>query len=129
MTENNITELLEDYVSLLEESGIPRDSTESKLMLRAKEEIEHLRNSLENANNLYESTCKSVREKTVSECVCGMCKWDCDTSVGPSGEYMQECPGFNKDDCFELNREKYNDIIFEKKDTKSKVNTVTQANK
>lgn len=147
MTEIDITELLEEYVGLLEKSGIPKDSTESKLMLRAKEEIESLRRSMEfqvqeatdnnnsrlrlldvieNARNLYESTCKSVREETAGDHVCGMCKWDCDTSIGPSGEHMQECPGFDKDDCFQLNRGKYNDIIFEKTVQESISDTETQ---
>ncbi len=42
----DITEHLEEYVRLLEASGIPRSSTESKLMLIAKEEIETLRKTI-----------------------------------------------------------------------------------
>lgn len=42
----DITELLEHHVELLEKAGISRESTESKLMLEAKEEIEKLRKGL-----------------------------------------------------------------------------------
>lgn len=131
----DITELLEHHVGLLEKAGISRESTESKLMLEAKEEIEKLRKSLNfqieesNSNNtsrlkymdylynameLYEETCKNVRERTVEDYVCGMCKWDCDTSIGPSGDHMNECPGFDKDDCFELNTDKFREVVFKK---------------
>lgn len=133
MIEIDITELLEDYVRLLEQGGIPRESTESKIMLKAKEEIERLRKQLDfqiklandnndsrlelldvicNARELYEDTCKSIRESTVETYVCGMCKWDCDTSITECGEPVCECPGFDKDDCFELDNDKYNKIIF-----------------
>lgn len=75
----DITELLEDYVRLLEKGGIPRGSTESKLMLEAAAEIKELRSQLEfqrkladdnnnsrlrlldvigNCRDLYEETCK-----------------------------------------------------------------------
>lgn len=135
MTEIDITELLEDYVRLLEKGGVPRNSTESKIMLKASEEIKRLREGLKfqiqlaednnksrlrymdvvsNCRNLYEETCKRIREETVGECVCGMCKYDCDTSIGPSGDYMQECPGFEKDDCFELDINKFNNIVYKK---------------
>ena len=129
----DITELLEEYVRLLEKSGIPRESTESKLMLEAVDEINKLRDSLKfqikladdnnnsrlrlldvviNCRELYENTCKRIREELVGDHVCGMCRWDCDMSVGESGEPLNECPGFEKDDCFELDNEKFNDIVF-----------------
>ena len=132
MIEIDITELLEEYVRLLENSGVPRTSTESKIMLKAKEEIERLRKSLqfqtdlaeqnnksrlrlqdviENARELYEETCKHIREITVETYVCGMCIEDCDH--GPDG-YANECSGFEKDDCFRLNNSKFNNIIFRK---------------
>ena len=129
----DITELLEDYVRLMEKGGIPRESTESKLMLEAAEEIKKLRQQLEfqiklaadnnnsrlrlldvidNCRELYESTCKHIRDMTVEDYVCGMCRWDCDTCVGESGEPFCECPGFDKDDCFELDVNKFIDIVF-----------------
>ena len=132
MIEIDITELLEEYVRLLENSGVPRTSTESKIMLKAKEEIERLRKSLqfqsdlaeqnnksrlrlqdviENARELYEETCKHIRETTVETYVCGMCIEDCDH--GPDG-YANECSGFEKDDCFRLNNSEFYNIIFRK---------------
>lgn len=129
----DITELLEDYVRLMEKGGIPRESTESKLMLEAAEEIKKLRQQFEfqiklaadnnnsrlrlldvidNCRELYESTCKRIRDITVEDYVCGMCRWDYDTSIGPSGDTFGECPGFDKDDCFELDVNKFIDIVF-----------------
>ena len=126
----DIVELLEDYVRLLEARDIERTSTESKIMTEAAEEIKRLRNDLEfqikfvNDNNnsrlrlqdvilkgmdLYEETCKNMRETHVDGSVCGMCVEDCYS--GFDGEAF-ECSGFEKDDCFRLNVNKYNDIIF-----------------
>ena len=126
----DITEMLEEYVQILEKGGIPRGSTGSKLMLEASTEIKKLRKSLDfqikcadhsnksrvrlldvinNAMKLYEETCKQIREETVETYVCGMCRWDCDH--GPDG-YANECPGFETDDCFELDYNKYMSIIF-----------------
>ena len=59
MIEIDITELLEEYVRLLENSGVPRTSTESKIMLKAKEEIERLRKSLQFQIDLAEQNNKS----------------------------------------------------------------------
>lgn len=126
----DITELLEDYVLLLEKGGIPRESTESKLMLEASAEIKKLRDQLEfqrklandnnvsrlryqdvviNCMNLYESTCKQIREEHIDDSVCGMCIEDCDHGLDG---YANECSGFEKDDCFRLNVNKFNDIVF-----------------
>ena len=133
----DIVELLEDYVRLLEAGGIERTSTESKIMTEAAEEIKRLRNGLEfqiklaNDNNnsrlrlqdvilkgmdLYEETCKDMRETHIDDSVCGMCVEDC--YRGLDGEAF-ECSGFEKDDCFRLNVNKYNNIIFreEKEET------------
>ena len=126
----DIVELLEDYVRLLEAGGIERTSTESKIMTEAAEEIKRLRNGLEfqikladdNNNSrlglqdvilkgmdLYEETCKDMREKHVDDSVCGMCVEDC---YGGFDREAFECSGFEKDDCFRLNVNKYNAIIF-----------------
>lgn len=139
MTNIDITELLENHVSLLERSGIPRTTIQNKLMIEAVKEIERLRKSVEfymaesNRNNesrlrlqgvilnamcLYEATCKRIRECTVETYVCDMCRWRCDTRKTDTGDYMQECPGFEKDDCFELDVNKFNKIIFRKDEQK-----------
>lgn len=40
-----------------------------------------------------------IREKNVDDSVCGLCEYDCDH--GMDG-FANECPGFEKDDCFKL---------------------------
>jgi hypothetical protein len=43
----------------------------------------------------------NVRETHCDETCCFACKFDCDTSITDSGCYANECPGFERDDCFE----------------------------
>lgn len=54
-----------------------------------------LRNDL---NDIF----KSIREELGDDTVCGLCQFDGDFSCGESGYSITECPGFEKDDCFEL---------------------------
>lgn len=126
MTNIDITELLEKYVQNLEKNGISRDSIESKVILEASAKIKNLRKTLEfqikctddvrqsrvellniinNAMKFYGETCKRIREETAGTYVCNMCKWDCDHEP-------DECPGFETNDCFELDNAKYMSIIF-----------------
>ena len=39
--------------------------------------------------------------ESCDETCCFACKFDCDTSITDSGCYANECPGFERDDCFE----------------------------
>lgn len=43
----------------------------------------------------------NVRETHCDETCCFACKHDCDMSINDSGEFNNECPGFDRDDCFE----------------------------
>ena len=43
----------------------------------------------------------AVREAHCDETCCFACKFDCDTSINDSGVPNCECPGFERDDCFE----------------------------
>ena len=43
----------------------------------------------------------AVREEHCDETCCFACKFDCDTSITDSGDCACECPGFERDDCFE----------------------------
>lgn len=43
----------------------------------------------------------NIREKHVDESVCGLCEYD-GAYIGQSGDWCNECPGFNRDDCFKL---------------------------
>ena len=42
-----------------------------------------------------------VREREVGDSVCGLCEYD-GAYLGESGDWCNECPGFQKDDCFKL---------------------------
>lgn len=129
----DITELLEGCVQQSAEFGIPKESLKSKLMIEASAEIKKLRDQLEfqikladdnnnsrlrlldvieNCRDLYEETCKKIREEHVDDSVCGMCIEDCKYGLD-SFEY--ECSGFERNDCFRLNINKFNDIVFKKK--------------
>ena len=135
MTNIDITELLESYVDLLEKGGIPRESTESKIMLEATKEIKKLREQFEfqrklaDENNksrlryqdvvikgmeLYEETCKSVREQNCDHTVSQNSIDDCNDGLDG---YANECKGFYQNDCFRLNVNKYNDIVFKRDET------------
>ena len=43
----------------------------------------------------------AVREKHGDETCCFACKYDADMSITDSGSYANECPGFDRDDCFD----------------------------
>ena len=56
-------------------------------------------NSLRNdLNDIF----KSIREELGDDTVCGLCQFDGDFSCGESRCSITECPGFDRDDCFEL---------------------------
>lgn len=42
-----------------------------------------------------------ARKKHCDDTPCFACRFDCDMSVTQSGDFANECPGFDKDDCFE----------------------------
>lgn len=52
--------------------------------------------------NEFEMIMSDIREKKVDDCVCGLCEYDADHGMGG---YANECPGFEKDDCFKLKDE------------------------
>ena len=43
----------------------------------------------------------NLREKHVDDSVCGLCEYD-GAYIGQSGDWCNECPGFERDDCFKL---------------------------
>ena len=53
--------------------------------------------------NEMESIFADIREKEVNDCVCGLCEYDCDHGIDG---FANECPGFERDDCFKL-KERY----------------------
>lgn len=74
--------------------------------------IERAKKAEDQRNNLFvllDDVCKNVRERHVDDSVCGLCEYD-GASIGESGEWTCECPGFERDDCFCMKksiREKY----------------------
>ena len=54
-----------------------------------------------------------LRERHVDDSVCGLCEYD-GAYIGESGDWCNECPGFDRDDCFKLSdktRKKWTDEI------------------
>lgn len=60
--------------------------------------------------NELELIFSDIREKNVDDSVCGLCEYDCDHGIDG---FANECPGFEKDDCFKLKesiKEEWTDI-------------------
>lgn len=53
--------------------------------------------------NEMETIFANIRERELDDSVCGLCEYNCDHGLDG---FANECPGFEKDDCFKLN-EKY----------------------
>ena len=52
----------------------------------------------------FELILRDIRESNEDESVCGLCEYD-GAYIGQSGDWCNECPGFDKDDCFKLSDE------------------------
>lgn len=52
----------------------------------------------------FEQILRDIRETKIDDSVCGMCEYD-GAYMGQSGDWCNECPGFDKDDCFKLSEE------------------------
>jgi len=55
---------------------------------------------IKNLLNLLDEVCKNIRETHGDDSVCGLCEYDGDAFIAELGEWVNECPGFDKDDCF-----------------------------
>lgn len=92
---------LEQMIGFVECSATP----DKDLVHRAALEIiAALRESQRRADAAVEDMkliVDAVREEHCDETCCFACKFDCDTSITDSGDYACECPGFERDDCFE----------------------------
>ena len=53
--------------------------------------------------NLVEEICKDQRELHVDDSVCDLCEYN-GAYQCESGDWMNECPGFERDDCFCLKK-------------------------
>lgn len=55
--------------------------------------------------NELEEILSHIRERNEDDSVCGLCEYD-GAFIGQSGDWYNECPGFDKADCFKL-KDKY----------------------
>ena len=53
--------------------------------------------------NIIEDICKESRERHVDDEHCGLCEYG-GSYIKESGDWENECPGFDADDCFELSK-------------------------
>lgn len=53
----------------------------------------------------FEQILRDIRETNEDESVCGLCEYD-GAFIGQSGDWCNECPGFDKADCFKLSEER-----------------------
>lgn len=67
-----------------------------------------LKTNVINFINELEMIFSDIREKNVDDSVCGLCEYDCDHGLDG---YANECPGFERDDCFKLKEEYRNEWI------------------
>ena len=51
--------------------------------------------------NELEEIFSNIRERNEDDSVCGLCEYD-GAYIGQSGDWCNECPGFDKSDCFKL---------------------------
>lgn len=51
--------------------------------------------------NEFEEILSHIREREENDSVCGLCEYD-GAYMGQSGDWCNECPGFDKADCFKL---------------------------
>ena len=59
-------------------------------------EVKH---SIDELIDELEGIFSNIREKNVDDSVCGLCEHDCDYGIDGCAN---ECPGFERDDCFKL---------------------------
>lgn len=75
------------------EIRIPKDATDTDVGDKISKFIDGL-----------EETFAYIREREGGDSVCGLCEYD-GAYIGESGDWCNECPGFNRDDCFKLSEE------------------------
>lgn len=68
---------------------------------KALEKQAEYRNRIKDLITIIENICKDSRERHIDDEHCGLCEYDGEY-IGESGDWCNECPGFDKDDCFEL---------------------------
>ena len=74
----------------------PKLKSDAIALLKAQEQI------INDLYTRYDDLCKGIREKYESDDVCGLCQYD-GAYVGQSGDWVNECPGFETNECFCMN--------------------------
>lgn len=71
------------------------------IAIEALEKQVEYQNRIKHLITIIENICKDSRERHIDDEHCGLCEYD-GAYIGESGDWCNECPGFDKDDCFEL---------------------------
>lgn len=71
----------------------------NRLLLDAIRLLGEQGEAIDKLYDILDDVCKKVREITVESYVCGLCQYD-GAYRTDSGDWMNECPGFENDDCF-----------------------------
>ena len=72
----------------------------AKSNVELQREIEQFKEKLESSLKDMKHIVDAVRQRHCDDTCCFACAYDCDTSILPSGDYANECPGFDSDNCF-----------------------------
>ena len=70
-----------------------------KALAEAEARAEKAERERDELFRILNDVCQDVRAKSADEYVCGLCEYD-GAYIGESGDWVNECPGFEKDDCF-----------------------------
>ena len=82
----------------------------NKVAIDALEKQTEYQKKIRNLVNTIEEICKNSRDRHVDDEHCGLCEYD-GAYVGESGEWANECPGFDANDCFVLSKDFRNKYI------------------
>src|SRR5574344_713037 len=93
-----------DYLNQYRNAGNHIHREAMDMAIEALEKQIEYRNRIKSLVDTIEDVCKRCREIHSDDERCGLCEYD-GAYQGESGDWVNECPGFDKDDCFELSRE------------------------
>ena len=94
-----------DYLNQYRNAGNHIHREAMDMAIEALEKQIEYRNRIKSLVGTIEHVCKRCDDEH-----CGLCEYD-GAYQGESGDWVNECPGVNEDDCFELSREFKNKYI------------------
>lgn len=86
-----------------ERSGLNQQIEALDMAIDAMKKQTEYQKRIKGLVNTIEDICKNSRDRHVDDEHCGLCEYD-GAYVGESGEWANECPGFDADDCFVLSK-------------------------